>query len=121
MCDLSDPALLDAVEDIKSDSTDTNWILFGYAGKKTITLVASGTGTCHWDPLLCCCVSASNGRGTYGLLQVSSQITTTVNTSHILPIRSMFTASPPFPPSFFFFFFFLSSRWPRGAERADGG
>ena len=45
MCDLSDPELRAAVEDIKNDGSDTNWILFGYEGKKTIALVATGTGT----------------------------------------------------------------------------
>lgn len=45
MIDVTDPALLSAYEDIRSDKTETNWAVFGYdsSGKK-IQLEATGSG-----------------------------------------------------------------------------
>eukprot|EP01116_Phalansterium_solitarium_P022718 TRINITY_DN7607_c0_g2_i1.p1 TRINITY_DN7607_c0_g2~~TRINITY_DN7607_c0_g2_i1.p1 ORF type:complete len:541 (+),score=182.19 TRINITY_DN7607_c0_g2_i1:50-1624(+) len=39
-------ALRNAIADVRSDATDTDWVLFGYEGGKgnTITLLGSGTG-----------------------------------------------------------------------------
>lgn len=46
MIDVTDPALLSAYEDIRSDKTETNWAVFGYdsSGKK-IQLEATGSGS----------------------------------------------------------------------------
>eukprot|EP01099_Mayorella_cantabrigiensis_P005927 TRINITY_DN484_c0_g1_i1.p1 TRINITY_DN484_c0_g1~~TRINITY_DN484_c0_g1_i1.p1 ORF type:complete len:146 (-),score=49.36 TRINITY_DN484_c0_g1_i1:98-535(-) len=45
MVDVSEPALLAAYEDVRSDKTETNWALFGYddSGKK-LQVTATGSG-----------------------------------------------------------------------------
>jgi len=43
--DLSDPALKEAYDDVKKDSTKTNWVLFGYAPQSNkLQVVGTGEG-----------------------------------------------------------------------------
>jgi hypothetical protein len=44
MADVSDPRIQDAVEDVRSDSTETNWVAIGYKGKAVLEYSGSGTG-----------------------------------------------------------------------------
>jgi hypothetical protein len=44
-CDLSDPKVIDAYENVRDDNTDANWLILGYGGsKKTLQLYGSGDG-----------------------------------------------------------------------------
>eukprot|EP01112_Ceratiomyxa_fruticulosa_P002788 TRINITY_DN1300_c0_g1_i1.p1 TRINITY_DN1300_c0_g1~~TRINITY_DN1300_c0_g1_i1.p1 ORF type:complete len:145 (-),score=28.47 TRINITY_DN1300_c0_g1_i1:251-685(-) len=43
MVDVSDPAISEAVRDVLSDATDTNWLVLGYEGN-TIKVQSSGSG-----------------------------------------------------------------------------
>lgn len=42
--DTSSPALVEAIADVRSDGTDTNWCIFTYEGKSTIVLKGKGSG-----------------------------------------------------------------------------
>jgi len=44
MCDVSNPDLSDAYTEIRKDSNETNWILFGYEGNTKIVLQGKGSG-----------------------------------------------------------------------------
>ncbi|KZO94180.1 actin depolymerizing protein [Calocera viscosa TUFC12733] len=44
MADVSDPAIADAYQDVRSDKSDTNWLLLSYEGAKSDKLVLSSTG-----------------------------------------------------------------------------
>jgi hypothetical protein len=47
--DFADPEEAHAkLEDVRSDATPTNWLVFGHEGNKN-TLVAAGTGSGGWD------------------------------------------------------------------------
>ena len=43
MCDVSDPALAEAYQEVRNDSNPTDWCVFGYEGNK-IVLVGKGSG-----------------------------------------------------------------------------
>jgi len=44
-CDLSDPKIVQAYEDVRDDNTEANWLLLGYGGsKKTLQLYGRGEG-----------------------------------------------------------------------------
>ena len=43
MCD-TDPSLSDAYADVRDDNSDTDWLVAGYADKKTITAQGTGSG-----------------------------------------------------------------------------
>merc|ERR1711991_70012 len=43
MCDCSDPALADAYEDVRSDASETDWLVAGYEGN-SVKLTGSGSG-----------------------------------------------------------------------------
>lgn len=68
MADVSDPALVEAVLDVRDDSTETNWCAFGYKDKTTIELKATGTGGhdelmnyCTPDAILFCLLRVVDG------------------------------------------------------------
>eukprot|EP00027_Filamoeba_sp_ATCC50430_P012689 CAMPEP_0168574620 /NCGR_PEP_ID=MMETSP0413-20121227/19191_1 /TAXON_ID=136452 /ORGANISM="Filamoeba nolandi, Strain NC-AS-23-1" /LENGTH=135 /DNA_ID=CAMNT_0008608001 /DNA_START=355 /DNA_END=762 /DNA_ORIENTATION=+ len=44
MADVSDSAIQEAYNDVRSDSTETNWLLIGYQDNKTLKLVGKGSG-----------------------------------------------------------------------------
>jgi len=44
MCDVSDPSLSEAYNEIRKDSNETNWILFAYEGNTKIVLKGKGSG-----------------------------------------------------------------------------
>ena len=44
MCDVSDPALREAYDDVLKDSSETNWCLIGYTDNKTLGLSEKGSG-----------------------------------------------------------------------------
>jgi len=44
MCDVTDSALSDAYTDIRKDSSETNWVCFGYEGNTKIVLKGKGSG-----------------------------------------------------------------------------
>jgi len=44
MADVSDPAIPQAYEDVRSDKSATNWLLLSYESDKSDKLVLSGTG-----------------------------------------------------------------------------
>lgn len=43
MADVSDPAIYEAIEDVRDDSTDTDWVALGYASKTKIAVIATGS------------------------------------------------------------------------------
>ena len=44
MADVSDPAIREAVFDVRDDSTDTDWCAIGYKGKSVLGVAGTGTG-----------------------------------------------------------------------------
>ena len=44
MADVSDSELKAAYEDVRSDNSDTNWVVYGYEGNSKIVKKASGSG-----------------------------------------------------------------------------
>jgi len=44
MCDVSDPQLAEVYQEIRKDSNETNWVLFGYEGNTKIVLKGKGSG-----------------------------------------------------------------------------
>jgi len=47
MCDVSDPAIVEAYKDVRNDATPTNWMLMGYEGPNSnkVILVKKSEGT----------------------------------------------------------------------------
>ncbi|KAJ7064916.1 ADF-like domain-containing protein [Mycena amicta] len=45
MADCSDPAIDAAYQDVRSDKTDTNWLLLDYESDRSDKLAVTGTGT----------------------------------------------------------------------------
>jgi len=45
MADLSDPAINEAYLDVRSDKTETNWLLLDYVDGRSNTLTVTGTGS----------------------------------------------------------------------------
>jgi len=52
MADVSDPAITEAYEDVRSDKTETNWLLVTYESAKSDKLVLVGTGSGGLDELV---------------------------------------------------------------------
>jgi len=44
MADVSDPAIVDAYNQVRKDDSGVNWLLLGYEGNKKIVLSGSGGG-----------------------------------------------------------------------------
>eukprot|EP01101_Sappina_pedata_P010007 TRINITY_DN6197_c0_g1_i1.p2 TRINITY_DN6197_c0_g1~~TRINITY_DN6197_c0_g1_i1.p2 ORF type:complete len:144 (-),score=86.07 TRINITY_DN6197_c0_g1_i1:148-579(-) len=44
MCDVSDPAIAQGYQDVRSDSNPTNWVVLEYATKSSLRVKASGSG-----------------------------------------------------------------------------
>ena len=66
MVDVSDPALAQAYQDVRSDSNPTTWAVFGYSGNK-IVLEGSGSGdfaefSSHFD----------DSKAQYGFVRVTT-------------------------------------------------
>ncbi|VDC00116.1 unnamed protein product [Peniophora sp. CBMAI 1063] len=45
MADVSDPAIIEAYQDVRSDKTPTNWLLLDYEGDRSDKLVVTQTGS----------------------------------------------------------------------------
>jgi len=67
MADVSDPELKQAYEDVRSDASETSWVVYGYEGNNKIVKKASGTGTL--DELK---GSLEDDQVQYGYLRVTS-------------------------------------------------
>ena len=44
MADVSDPAIREAVSEVRDDSSETNWVAIGYKGKAELCVAGTGTG-----------------------------------------------------------------------------
>eukprot|EP01101_Sappina_pedata_P007109 TRINITY_DN36_c0_g1_i1.p2 TRINITY_DN36_c0_g1~~TRINITY_DN36_c0_g1_i1.p2 ORF type:complete len:168 (-),score=92.50 TRINITY_DN36_c0_g1_i1:121-555(-) len=44
MCDVSDPAIAQAYQDIRSDANPTNWVVLEYSSKVALKVKATGSG-----------------------------------------------------------------------------
>ncbi|KAJ7359141.1 hypothetical protein DFH08DRAFT_686822 [Mycena albidolilacea] len=51
MADLNDPAIDAAYQDVRSDKTDTNWLLLDYKNDRSDKLMVTSTGTGGLDEL----------------------------------------------------------------------
>ena len=55
--------------EVRDDTNDTDWCLFGYETKKTLSLVGKGTGGC--DAMM---EAVAGGKAMYGLFRVTEQV-----------------------------------------------
>merc|ERR1712125_207308 len=44
MADISDPAIVEAYDDVRNDDTETDWCAIGYTDGDSLSLLGSGTG-----------------------------------------------------------------------------
>jgi len=76
--DMSDPALLDALDDVRNEKTATNWVIYGYVPKTDkITVDQTGTGglaemlDCMSDGKVHYCFIRFNVNGVYKYVYIS--------------------------------------------------
>ncbi|CAK5274798.1 unnamed protein product [Mycena citricolor] len=68
MADVSDPAIDAAYQDVRSDKSDTNWVLLDYENDRSDKLVVTGTGTGGLAELR---ESLDDGKASYAYVRVS--------------------------------------------------
>ncbi|KAJ7359144.1 actin depolymerizing protein [Mycena albidolilacea] len=68
MADLNDPAIDAAYQDVRSDKTDTNWLLLDYESDRSDTLKVTSTGTGGLDELR---DALDDGKASYAYARVA--------------------------------------------------
>ncbi|KAL1757460.1 hypothetical protein FB107DRAFT_259697 [Schizophyllum commune] len=68
MADVSDPAIIEAYNDVRSDKTDTKWLLLDYESDRSDKLQVSKTGTGGLTELQ---ENLDNGKASYAYVRVT--------------------------------------------------
>ncbi|KAJ7869175.1 actin depolymerizing protein [Mycena olivaceomarginata] len=68
MADVNDPAIDAAYQDVRSDKTDTNWLLLDYESDRSDTLRVTSTGTGGLDELR---DALDDGKASYAYARVA--------------------------------------------------
>ncbi|KAL1742550.1 hypothetical protein HDZ31DRAFT_42997 [Schizophyllum fasciatum] len=68
MADVSDPAIIEAYNDVRSDKTDTKWVLLDYESDRSDKLQVSKTGTGGLTELQ---ENLDNGKASYAYVRVT--------------------------------------------------
>ncbi|TRM63595.1 hypothetical protein BD626DRAFT_547995 [Schizophyllum amplum] len=68
MADVSDPAILEAYNDVRSDKTDTKWLLLDYVSDRSDKLQVAKTGTGGIEELRDC---LDNGKASFAYARIT--------------------------------------------------